>query len=95
MHTITPHLAQATIHALWHLSLVRPKAAASTVPQTVGVVTVGAVVVVLAFVTAMVRATRRFAALIAEFLQLAAAVTSYMFTVLITVALFVIVLMRH
>lgn len=95
MHTITPHLTQAAILAAWHLGAGPLAATAPKVPQALGVVAVGAVIVALAFLSAMVRAARRFAALIAEFVQLAAAVTSYMLTVVIALALFVVVLVRH
>ena len=95
MHTITPHVTQAAILALRHFGAVRPVASASQVSRALAEVAVCAVIAVLIFVTAMLRAARRFAALIAEFVQLAATMTSYMFTTIVTVVLVAVVLLHH
>jgi hypothetical protein len=95
MHTIAPHLAVATVLAAQHLRPVRPLAAAKAAGQLAGGVIVLALVVVVAALASIASAARGLAALLSEFLRLAAAVTSAVFLMGMAVVVALALLLHH
>ncbi len=85
MNTIAPHLTVATVLAAGHLGQVRFPDAARTVAQPAGGIATAVILLVVVFVAALARAARGLAALMSEFLQLAAAMMSVFLTIVVAV----------
>jgi hypothetical protein len=92
MNTIAPHLTVATVLAAHHLGQVGLPVAARMVAQPASGITTVAVVLVIVFVAAMARAARGVAALMSEFLQLAAALMSVLLAMVVAVVIAAILL---
>lgn len=92
MNTIAPHLAVATVLAARHLSYIRPSATVRMAAQAAGATIA---VLALAFLVAIAWAARSLVALLAQFLQVAAAMTSVLFTMVIAVVVAVALLVHH
>jgi hypothetical protein len=95
VNTITPHLAVATVLAARHLSSWRPSAIAPKATLAAGGTSIAVVFLVVAFLALMASAARGLAAVLAEFLRVAAAMTSFLFTVAMAVAVAVVLLLHH
>jgi hypothetical protein len=96
LNTITPHLAVATVLAVRHLGYLRPLAAQPAAAANVsGGMALVAVLLVFALLGAIARAARGLAALAAEFLRVAAEMTSAFLILLLVVAVAVVLLIRH
>jgi hypothetical protein len=95
LNTITPHLAVATVLAVRHLGYVHPLATPSAATANVsGGMALAAVVLVLALLAAIARAARGLAALAAEFLRVAAEMTSAVL-ILLLIGVVAVVLLIH
>lgn len=95
MHTIALDPVVATVLAVRHLGPVRPLAAAKAAGQLAGGVIVLALVVVVAALASIASAARGLAALLSEFLRLAAAVTSAVFLMGMAVVVALALLLHH
>ena len=94
MTTIAPHLAVATMLAVRHLGSVRPMAAAKLAGRTLGGLALVAMLVTGAFLAAVASAARGLAAVLAQFVRLAATVTSALLMMFVA-ALAVLALLIH
>ncbi len=92
MNTIAPHLTVATVLAVRHLSYMNPSAAARTATQSASAMGLTVLILIVAFVVMMTSAARGMAALMSEFLRIAATMT---FVTLIVVVVAVALLVHH
>ena len=95
MNTIAPHLAMATVLAARHLRLVALSAAPGLAAQAAG----GMILIIMALATALMAAlasaVRGLVALLSEFLRVAAAMTSFLFTTVIVVVVAAALVVHH
>jgi hypothetical protein len=93
MHTLFPHLTQASTLAVGHLGNVRLSAAGNSATQSLGSIGLILLAVLIVFFAMMARAARGMAELIAGFLRLAASMTSGV--VLVVIVVIAVVLLAH
>jgi hypothetical protein len=87
VNTLALHFTDATIRAACDLRNARSLATVETGGQAVGAMGIIFVALIATFLAMMVKAARGMAALISEFLRLAASITTVLFTLLIAVVL--------
>lgn len=95
MTTIASHLTVATVLAVRHLSYAHPSAAVRTATQSARVMGLTVLILIVAFLAMMASAARVMAALMSEFLRVAATMTSVLFAALIAVVVAVALLAHH
>jgi hypothetical protein len=93
MHTLFPHITQASTLAVQHLGNVRRSAGANSAAQSLGSIGLILLAILVVFFAMMARAARGMADLIAGFLRLAASMTSGV--VLLVIVLIAVVLLAH
>src|SRR5579862_9681579 len=96
MHTLSLHLpAMATLVGMRHLADTSPAGPSLALGRATGGLTSVIFVLLIAFVAGMTHAVRGVAALISQFLRIAAALTSALLTILIAIAIVVAVLVQQ
>lgn len=96
MHTLSLHLpAMATLAGMRHLADSSPAGSSSALGRATGGMTFVIFVLLITFVAGMTHAARGVAALISQFLRVAAALTSVLLTILIAIAIVVAVLVQQ
>lgn len=96
MHILSLHLpTMATLVGMRHLADTSLAAPSSALGRATGGMTSVIFVLLMTFVAGMTRAARGVAALISQFLRVAAALTSVLLTILIAIAIVVAVLVQQ
>lgn len=96
MHTLSLHLpTMATLLGMRHLADTSPASPSIALGRATGGLTFVIFVLLITFVAGLTYAARGVAALISQFLQVAAALTSALLTILITIAIVVAVLVQQ